>query len=153
MAAFTQECPNESGTGQTAGAGGASGPGAAGGAVGPLLSFEDRKRAYLDELSNPGSCHLREGIEAKTAPLGSLAQYRERWNQMIRGQSYGEDVFSPAEWATLEPAIDDELRSVAYHGTATTSTLAHDNPGVRLVVIERPLGDAQTFQKDCSVQI
>src|SRR4051812_43415348 len=65
VAAFTRDCPDSGaagvgGGGVTGAAGAAGAAGGAGGAAGaPATSFDDRKRAYLDVLANPTSCHLR----------------------------------------------------------------------------------------------
>lgn len=39
--------------------------------------------------------------------------------------------------------LNNEYMNFNYHGTATSSTVAHENPDVRLVLVERSLGSAE----------
>src|SRR4029078_5552609 len=47
-----------------------------------------------------------------------------------------------------------EFTSFGYHGTATASTVGHENPGVRLVLVERTLGtrEATAQEVECLAQ-
>jgi len=105
-------------------------------------TFEERKQQYLAQLAAPRpSCHLvADAIAPKPAPLAAIAAYRSRWNAMLRGQKYANDVFTYDEWQTIEAALDVEFQDFAYHGTATAGVVAHANGGVRLVLVERQLG-------------
>ena len=42
--------------------------------------------------------------------------------------------------------IDTEFSSFGYHGTATSTTVAHENRNVRLVLVERQLGSESSLQ-------
>jgi hypothetical protein len=42
--------------------------------------------------------------------------------------------------------INTEFSSFGYHGTATSTTVAHENPDVRLVLVERELGSESSLQ-------
>jgi hypothetical protein len=149
LAAFTITCPDQG----TVDAGEDAGTAAPDGGTSP--SFDERKQAYLAELATPAdSCHLVPGISAKPDPLASVRAYRDRWNAMLRGQRYGNTAFAEGEWNVVTDALDFEFQTFAYHGTATSGTVAHDNPGVRMVLVERqlaPPGSLATSFK-CLVQ-
>jgi subtilisin family serine protease len=136
-AAFTVECAPADADAGSDGVAGSDGGAADGGPP----AFDDLKRSYIAELATPDtSCHLRDGISDKPDPLASVRRYRDRWNQMLRSQRWGQDFFTMQEWTELTAALDVEFGTFAYHGTATAGTVAHGNPGARLVLIERQLG-------------
>lgn len=129
-AAYTETCVDEpSGGGDDAGA---SDAGAA--------SFDEVKQAFLAQLSVPdNSCALSPGVSVKTDPLASIAKYQARWNAMISDGEVPTQIFTPAEIMDLQAAMDKENQTFAYHGTTTSGTVAHENPDVRLVLVEQQL--------------
>jgi hypothetical protein len=104
-------------------------------------AFDALKQQILEELAQPDqSCHLTAGISGKPDPLASVGQFKSRWNEMVRENKTIDQVFSYSEYQQLMGPIDKEFMSFGYHGTATSSTVAHENPNVRLVLVERQLG-------------
>ena len=137
-AAYTETCVDDSSDAGTAGPGGAVDGGPA---------FDALKQMYLAALSHPDdSCHLTAGISAKPDPLASIAQYKSRWNAMVRANQTPPDVFSSSELTKLMAPINAEFNSFGYHGTATSTTVAHENTDVRLVLVERELGSESSLQ-------
>ena len=137
-AAYTETCVDDSSDAGTAGPGGAVDGGPA---------FDALKQMYLAALSQPDdSCHLTTGISAKTDPLVSIAQYKSRWNAMVRANQTLQEVFSSTEIMKLMAPISAEFDSFGYHGTATSTTVAHENADVRLVLVERELGSESSLQ-------
>jgi Subtilase family len=138
-AAYTETCVDESSDGGAAGDAGAVDAGPA---------FDALKQMYLAALSQPDdSCHLSTGISAKPDPLAKIAQYKSRWNAMVRASETPQEAFNSAEIAQLMAPIDAELfGSFGYHGTATSTTVAHENGNVRLVLVERQLGSEESLQ-------
>jgi subtilisin family serine protease len=130
-------------------AGAADGAGADGGSADAgAPSFDDLKQRTIAALMVPDdSCDLQPGIDAKPDPLASVARFRDRWNNMVRSQLTGSCVFSMAEWTELIAALDAESKTFAYHGTATAGTVAHDNSGVRLVLVQRVLGSEEAAKQ------
>jgi hypothetical protein len=117
---------------------------AAVGGDGGTATLQDEKQQYMAELAvQDESCHLREGVDPKPDPLANVSRFRERWNSMLLQQRTGAQVFTAAEWSQLTAALDPELQTFSYHGTATSGTVAHDNPDVRLVLVEMGLGNAE----------
>jgi hypothetical protein len=111
-----------------------------GGAVDAGADFAAMKQALLAAYTQvDDTCHLQAGISPKTDPLAGIAQYRSRWNAMIRANQTPTDVFSQSEWSQINGPIHQELQTFTYHGTATSTTLAHGDAGVRLVLVEREL--------------
>jgi hypothetical protein len=118
-------------------------------------AFDALKQMYIRELAQPDdSCHLSGGISGKPDPLPSLGQLKSRWNQMVRDNETLDQVFSYSEYLQLMGPLQSELDSFGYHGTATSSTVAHENPNVRLVLVERQLGSdaSQMANFPCLVQ-
>lgn len=104
---------------------------------------DDQKQEILSALATrDDSCRLRAGISTKSDPLASVARFRARWNAAMRNDQPLGAAFSAEEWQVLRPALDQALSNFPFHGTATAGTAAHDNDVVRLVLVERPLGDA-----------
>ena len=139
-AAYTETCADQpaSDAGSSTGDAGAVSSGAA---------FDALKQMFLAELSHPDdSCHLTTGISAKANPLPTIAQYEGRWNAMVRANKTPSEAFTSAEIRQLMGPIDSEFSSFGYHGTATSSTVAHANPSVRLVLVERELGSESSLQ-------
>lgn len=128
----------------------ASGPGQGADDGGPLGidgisndSLVEQKQEILTALATrDDSCRLRSGISQKTDPLASVARFRTRWNAAMRNDQPVEEAFSADERQVLMPALNQALSDFPFHGTATAGTAAHENDAVRLVLVERPLGDA-----------
>ena len=144
-ASYTETCIDQS-----------SGGGSDAGAVDGGPSFSTLKQMYIAALSQPdNSCHLSPGISAKPDPLASVAQLKSRWNAMVRANKIPSEAFSATEIAQLMGPLNAELfGAFNYHGTATSSTVAHENGNVRLVLVERELGSAESLQTNfpCFVQ-
>ena len=137
-AAYTETCADDSSDAGLAGPGGAVDGGPA---------FDALKQMFLAALSHPDdSCHLTTGISAKPDPLASIAQYKSRWNAMIRANQTPPEAFSSTETTKLMNPIDTEFSSFGFHGTATSTTVAHENSDVRLVLVERELGSESSLQ-------
>jgi hypothetical protein len=118
-------------------------------------AFASLKQMYLQALAQPDeSCRLTTGISGKPDPLASVGQFKSRWNQMVRDNKTIDQVFSYSEYQQLIGVLDEELKTFGYHGTATSSTVAHENPNVRLVLVERQLGSetSQTANFPCLAQ-
>jgi len=115
----------------------------------PPANFDEAKSRALASLRmRDESCHLTDGVKAKTDPLANIAKYRDRWNQMVRDSQYGDALFSETEFNEISSALDSELPKAHFHGTATSGVIAHENPNVRLVLVEEPLGDATTAMQN-----
>jgi hypothetical protein len=139
-AAYTETCADDSSDAGLAGPGGAVDGGPA---------FDALKQMFLVALSHPDdSCHLTTGISAKPDPMASIAQYKSRWNAMVRANQSPPDAFSSTEIMKLMGPINKEFNSFGYHGTATATTVAHENGDVRLVLVERELGSESSLQTD-----
>jgi hypothetical protein len=143
-AAYTESCVDDSSASDAS----ASLTGDAGAVdAGPI--FDMLKQELIAEFKVPDdSCHIRTGIAAKRDPFASIAQYRTRWNAMIRANQGVARAFDASESAQLMAAIDAEFMTFDDHGTSTASTVAHDNPGVRLVLVERELSSESAEQAD-----
>ncbi len=118
-------------------------------------AFDALKQMYLQELAQTDdSCHLTTGISSKPDPLASVAQFKSRWNQMVRENKTVDQVFTYAEYLQLMGPLNDQLMTFGYHGTATSSVVAHENPNVRLVLVERQLGSEESLTTNfpCLVQ-
>ena len=138
VASYTETCIDPS-------SGGGSPDGGAVDGGGP--SFATLKQMYLAALSQPDdSCRLTSGISAKADPLASIAQFKSRWNAMVRANQTPAAVFSANEIAQIMNLINTEFGSFGYHGTATSSTVAHENGNVRLVLVERQLSSEGSLQ-------
>jgi len=139
VAAYTYDCG-----GGDPGAGSDGGPlGIDGIASGALA---DQKQEILTALATRDeSCRLRTGISNKSDPLRSVARFRSRWNAAMRNDQSLGDAFDADEWQVLMPALEQALSDFPFHGTATAGTAAHENDVVRLVLVERPLGDASAI--------
>ncbi len=139
VASYTETCVDDSSGGGGYDAGAVDGGG---------LSFAMLKQMYLAALSQPDdSCHLSSGISAKADPLAVVAQFKSRWNAMVRANQTPSDVFSASEIAQLTGPVDAELfGAFNYHGTATSSTVAHENGNVQLVLVERQLASEGSLQ-------
>jgi hypothetical protein len=140
-AAYTETCVDEpaSDGGSSTGDGGAVSSGA---------TFDALKQMLLVQLAQPDdSCHLTTGISAKSNPLPTIAQYQGRWNAMVRANQTPGEAFTSSEFQQLMKPIDDEFfGAFGYHGTATSTTIAHANPNVRLVLVERQLASESSLQ-------
>ena len=138
-AAYTETCVDDSSDAGTAGPGGVVDGGPA---------FDALKQMYLAALSQPDdSCHLTTGISAKADPLAGIAKFKSRWNAMVLANQTPSDVFNASEQKMLMAPITNEFfSSFSYHGTATSTTVAHENASVRLVLVERQLGSESSLQ-------
>ena len=148
-AVYTETCADET----SDGADGGASPDAGGPDAG--ASFDQIKQALLAALSGPDdSCHLTVGIGAKPDPFASIAPYRTRWNAMVRANQSGNQAFTQAEYTAITKVLNNEFQTFAYHGTATSGTVVHDNPTARLVLVERQLASDAEIQSSftCFVQ-
>jgi hypothetical protein len=153
-AVYTETCADESAGGPDAASSPDAGLAPDGGADAGA-SFDQMKQALLAALSVPDdSCHLTVGIGAKPDPFASIAQYRTRWNAMVRANQTGDQAFTQAEFTQIVNVINNEFQTFAYHGTATSGTVVHDNPTARLVLVERQLASESEIQSSftCFVQ-
>lgn len=111
-------------------------------------SFEELKARWLARLPVQDDwCRVEPGIVPKTDPLPTIAHLRDRWNRAIRSGTYPADVLSPAEKDQILATFERDLTPNAIHGTSTAGVIAHENPGVRLVLVERRLGVAKEIQE------
>jgi subtilisin family serine protease len=118
-------------------------------------AFATLKETYLQDLAQPDdSCHLATGISSKGDPLATIAQYKSRWNKMVSENATLDQVFTYSEYQQLIGPLNSEFNSFGYHGTATSSVVAHENPSVRLVLVERQLGSEESLKTNfpCLVQ-
>jgi hypothetical protein len=112
----------------------------------PDAGLNERKAGLIASLRvRDTNCRLEPGIEPKPDPLASVARYRDRWNNAIRNSRYASDVFTAAEREQIQKA-QAELGKARFHGTATAGIVVHNNPGVRLVLIEERLGSAESAE-------
>ena len=108
-------------------------------------SFDQQKQEIVSALATRDeSCHLQPGISHKTDPLASVARFRSRWNAAMKNNVPIDAAFTASEQQTLLTAVNQALATFPNHGTATAGTAAHENDAVRLVLVERPLGDEST---------
>jgi subtilase family protein len=115
----------------------------------PPSTFDEAKSRALDSLRmRDERCHVIAGIAAKSDPLADIAKYRDRWNQMVQNSQFGDVQFTLAEFDEITSALQNELPDAHYHGTATSSVIAYDNPDVRLVLVEEPLGNATSIMQN-----
>jgi hypothetical protein len=146
-AAYTQVCQQSTGGGGTDGGSGDAGP---------PPSFDQMKEMYLAELAvQDDSCHLQQGVSAKPDPLASIAMYKALWNQEIANNQSLDNVFTPDQITQIMAALNSpSMQDFPYHGTATASTVARDNPAARLVLVEIQLGSESMLQQSftCLVQ-
>ncbi|MES1209132.1 MAG: S8 family serine peptidase [Pseudomonadota bacterium] len=111
-----------------------------GGPVDSGAKFDALKQQLIASFAQTDdSCHLVPGISSKSDPMKQIAQYKQRWNAMIRANQTIASAFSTTELSTLRPVVENELGTFSYHGTATSTTVAHQNDTVRLVLVERQL--------------
>ena len=111
-----------------------------GGPVDGGAKFDSLKQQLIASFAQTDdSCHLTTGISSKADPLKQIAPYKERWNAMIRANQQTGAAFTAAESSTIVAAVENEMNTFSYHGTATSTTVAHQNPTVRLVLVERKL--------------
>jgi hypothetical protein len=104
--------------------------------------FQEAKARALASLDGrDDQCRLEPGLAVKSDPLAQIARYRDRWNKMISESRFSDGVFSSTEIATIQTTLDSSLAGARFHGTATAGVIAHDNPEVRLVLVEEELGD------------
>ncbi|HXU62463.1 MAG TPA: S8 family serine peptidase [Polyangia bacterium] len=133
--AYTETCQDDSSDGAD---GGSIVP--AGGPVKSGPAFDALKQAVIASFSQvDDSCHLKTGISGKADPMAKIAKYKQRWNQMIRANQTGADVFTSTEWSEIQGPLQAEFENFGYHGTSTSTTISHAYPGVRLVLVERQL--------------
>jgi hypothetical protein len=120
-------------------------------AAGPEpADFAAAKERALAALSvRDELCHLEPGLAVKPDPLAMVARFRTRWNRMISESRFPDTLFTTGELDQINAALDKELPRARFHGTATAGVIAHQNPDVRLVLVEEELSDAvevmQTF--------
>ena len=130
--AYTETCAN------SGGGGGSLVPD--GGPVDGGAKFDSLKQQLIASFhQTDDSCHLTPGISSKADPMKQIAQYKQRWNAMIRANQKTAAAFSATESSTIVPVVENEMGTFSYHGTATSTTVAHQNETVRLVLVERQL--------------
>ncbi|HSS39440.1 MAG TPA: S8 family serine peptidase [Polyangia bacterium] len=111
-----------------------------GGPVDGGAKFDSLKQQLIAAFhQTDDSCHLASGISSKSDPMKKIAQYKQRWNAMIRANQTTGSAFTASESSAILAVVDDELGTFSYHGTATSTTVAHKNDTVRLVLVERQL--------------
>ncbi|MFL5305108.1 MAG: S8 family serine peptidase [Polyangia bacterium] len=111
-----------------------------GGAVDSGAKFDSLKQQLIASFAQTDdSCHLTTGISSKSDPMGQIAQYKARWNAMIRANQKTGAAFTATESSAIVTVVEKELGTFSYHGTATSTTVAHQNETVRLVLVERKL--------------
>jgi hypothetical protein len=137
--AYTEICADDSG------GGGSLVPD--GGPVDAGPKFDSLKQQLIAEFAQTdNSCHLAVGIASKSDPMKQIAQYKQRWNAMVRANLTTGSAFTAAESSMIVPVVENELGTFNYHGTATATTVAHKNDTVRLVLVERQLMSEQQVQ-------
>jgi hypothetical protein len=103
----------------------------------------DTKEAFIAALAaGDHACHLRPGVAfERPGVLGTIAIYRDRWNQAVRKGRALNDEFSLFEIEEIETAFAMAIgpEGNAFHGTSTASTLAYDNPDLRLTIVQLSL--------------
>jgi hypothetical protein len=114
----------------------------------------DMKAALLVELAEPDdSCRLHPGVN-RAPSVSDLFEERAEWNAVVRGDVVVGFMFriSPYDWLYDELAM--RLATALFHGTATSSVIATDNPLVKLVIVEMKLGSAEELETEfeCLVQ-
>ena len=118
-----------------------------GGPVDAGAKFDALKQQLLTAFAQTDdSCHLIPGITSKPDPMQKIAQYKQRWNAMVRANQKTGAVFNATESAAIVPVVQDELAMFGYHGTATSTTVAYKNDTVRLVLVERQLMSESQLQ-------
>ena len=138
VAAYTFECLADPSSGGSDDGGPLGIDGLAGGD-----SAAQKQEILSSFATRDNTCHLRPGIIAKSDPLASVERFRARWNAALKSDQ--PPAFTADEWQTLMPALNDALDTFPFHGTATAGTAAHENDAVRLVLVERTLGDSSTL--------
>ncbi len=108
------------------------------------------KQQYLNFLKTKDtSCTLKQGISEKPDLLADIQEdFQEQWNGTIETQTYASARFTETEYRQLTERFDETLAGTEFHGSATAGVIARDNPGVRLVLVERPLGSGQNIEED-----
>jgi hypothetical protein len=88
-------------------------------------------------------CVLVPGIAAKANPLAELEHARLAWNAALQA---GQPL-SPVQGVTVRD-IEERVFATSFHGTATAAAIATGNDDVRLVLVERGLGDVDSQMKE-----
>jgi len=77
------------------------------------------------------SCRLTVGIGAKPDPFASIAQYRTRWNSMVRANQTGDQAFTQAEFTQITNVIKGVTVSLlGASSTPVTLNVTSDPSGV-----------------------
>jgi subtilase family protein len=124
-----------------AGAGGEDDGGTDAAGAGGLPSFDDAKQEMLSQLASADdSCQLQDSLTPAPNPFLDIEADRVAFDRAIRGDTrVGPAASSPYD--DTYAAIASKLPEVPFHGTATSSTVAEDNPAVKLVLVEIALGE------------
>ena len=110
-------------------------------------AFDALKQKILRSWSQPDdSCHLTSGISAKPDPLASIGAVQSALEPMVRENKTVDRRSSLTEYEQLMARSTASSSTFGYHGTATSSTVAHENPNVRLVLVERQLGSETSLR-------
>jgi hypothetical protein len=98
-------------------------------------TFAEAKAQFLQTAAvKDTSCHLAPSLALrKSSRLAQLASSRDKWNSGIIAHTPDKNL---AE-STI-PILEGE-QTFNYHGTATASLVAYENPDVRIVFVERNL--------------
>jgi hypothetical protein len=117
-------------------------PDADGGADGGPSPFDDAKQAMLAALAAvDDSCQLRADLTPAPNPFGDLEESRASFNAAIRSDMLVGDSFQASSFDATYNAIAMRLPTASFHGTATSSVVADENPTVKLVLVQIQLGE------------
>ena len=103
-------------------------------------SFDTLKQMYLAALAQPDdSCHLTAGISAKADPLASVAQFKCRWNAMVRANKTLDGRSSAtSEYLQFMGPINTEFKiASAITAPPPPAPSRTRTANVRLVLVER----------------
>jgi subtilisin family serine protease len=117
--------------------------------------LDEARAALLAELARPDeTCHLRPGIAPKQNPFADLEEQRSRWNEAIHHNDLVGNGLQSSPLDGVYAELVKRLGTASFHGTATTGVIAHDNRGLRLVLVEEPLGSAAEVEANftCLIQ-
>jgi len=130
-ATYTVTCPREQGSSDLAAAMTPVQDDAA------ATEFTSRKAALLAQLAeSDDGCRLVAGLPPPGTPLADLEPDRAAWNAAIAAGTFGE---APP----IVPDIFIRLLAGSFHGTATAGLIAHENPRVQLVLVQRRTDEAR----------
>ncbi len=113
---------------------------------------DDRRTRFLAYLKKrDDACSLVDGLGDKEDQLGDFASHRANWNAMVELDESPSRRFSKTTFDELGKGFDRAL-SEPSHGTATAGVVARNNPGVKLVLVERSLLSASEMSEFPCIQ-